>query len=129
MQLTLIKNTDVSATQAYRIARTVYAQTHASSLNLVEAMTSMIKNISDKYERNITDVISDETLFPKTDVADVPATNRGFQMCVRVAQRMLMGGLPDTCHGATRFHHADFMPDWAITRGYIADVDGILFYL
>ena len=129
MQLTLIKNTDTSATLAYRIARTVHEQTGASSLQVVEAMTSMIKNIADKYQRDILDVISDKTLFPNIKTDCVPASSRSFQMCVRVAQRMLCGGLQDVCCGATRFHHADIIPDWAIARGYIADIDGILFYL
>lgn len=129
MQLTLIKNTDTSASLAYRIARTVHEQTGASSLQVVEAMTSMIKNISDKYQRDILDVVSDNTLFPSVKTDCVPASSRSFQMCLRVAQRMLCGGLPDMCCGATRFHHADVIPDWAIARGYIADIDGILFYL
>lgn len=129
MNLTLITNVDSSATLAYMIARTVYTQTNAVSLQLVEAMTSMIKNIADKYDRDIADVIRDKRFFPETDSANVPASSRGFQMCLRVAKRMLAGGLSDSCFGATRFHSADTLPDWAIARGYIADIDGVLFYL
>jgi hypothetical protein len=129
MQLTLIKNTDLDTTLAYQVARTVYSQTRASSLSAVEAMTSMIKNISDKTGMSIPDIIKDNTLFELTDTAYVKANNRAFQMCVRVAARMLSGGLPDSVFGATRFHFADSMPDWAVARGYIADVDGLLFYL
>ena len=55
--------------------------------------------------------------------------NRALQMCVRVVARMMHGSLPDRCFGAIRFHHTDEMPDWATSRGYIADVDGLLFYL
>lgn len=129
MQLVLIKNTDDTATLAYRVARKVYAQTQASSLVAVEAMCSMIKNIADKTGVKITDIIQDENIFPKTCVESVPANSRAFQMCVRVAKRMLQGSLPDMVFGATRFHFACDMPKWAIARGYIADIDGLLFYL
>ena len=50
MQLRLIKNTDMDATLSYRVARVVYEQTGAETLRVVEALTSMIKNISDKIE-------------------------------------------------------------------------------
>ena len=129
MQLVLIKNTDSTATLAYRVARTVYAQTQASSLVAVEAMCSMIKNIADKTGLDIENIIQDKNIFTKTDINGVPANSRAFQMCVRVAKRMLFGGLPDTVFGATRFHFACDMPKWAIARGYIADIDGLLFYL
>jgi len=26
------------------------------------------------------------------------------------------------------FHHANTMPDWAVARGYVADIDNLLFY-
>ena len=58
-----------------------------------------------------------------------PVTSRKFQMCLRVAQRMLSGGLCDACFNATRFHYSNEMPSWSIARGYIADIDGMLFYL
>ena len=116
MQLKLIKNTDMSATLAYRIARIVYEQTGAETLHVVEALTSMIKNLSEKTGVEISKIISDKTIFSDenkmVDTADC-INNRKFQMCVRVASRMLSGGLPD----------------WAIARGYIDDVDGLLFYL
>ncbi len=129
MQLTLIKNTDANTTLAYQVARTVYSQTGASSLIAVEAITSMIKNIADKTGMNISDIIKDKDLFQPTNISWVDANDRGFQMCVRVAQRMLRGGLPDCVFGATKFHFADDIPDWAVARGYIADIDGLLFYL
>ncbi len=136
MQLTLIKNPDVSASLAYKVARVVYAETKAISLTVVEAMTSMIKNISDKNGIDIATVITDKEIFDVLDEKsdrfqelNVHASNRNFQMCLRVAQRMLMGGLDDTCWGATKFHRADDLPQWAIARGYIADIDGFLFYL
>ena len=138
MQLTLIKNPDTSGTtnMAYKIARVVYAQTGGVSLPLVCAFTSMIKNLSDASGVTISNLICDKTIFPALSDSDVnhvrlhvPAQNRAFQMCVRTAYRMLMGQLPDSCYGATKFHYVDEIPAWATSRGYIADIDGILFYL
>lgn len=136
MQLTLIKNTDTSATLTYRIARIVYAHTCAKSLPLVEAFSSMIQNMSNKSGVDILEIISDKNIFdaldsrsPRNSYMNVSADNRGFQMCVRTVRRMLMGGLPDCCNGATQFHYCDVIPDWAVARGYIADIDGVLFYL
>ena len=136
MQLTLIQNPDASASLAYQIARVVFAQTGATSLSLVEAMTSMIKNLSAKTNRSVSSIIRDKTIFDVLDTASphhgrltVPASSRQYQMCLRTAQRMLSGLLPDCCNSATMYHHANILPDWAIARGYIADIDGILFYL
>lgn len=136
MQLTLIKNTDLYATDAYKIARTVYAQTGAVSLPLVEAMTSMIENISKRTGVGVVDVANNKNIFPVLNSEspfhhrlNVCATDSKFQMCVRVASRMLSGGLGDCCYGATCFHNADELPTWAISRGYIADIDDVLFYL
>jgi hypothetical protein len=132
MQLRLIKNTDMDATLSYRVARVVYEQTGAETLRVVEALTSMIKNISDKTGADILNIISDKTIFndeSKVVNSSEYINERKFQMCVRVASRMLTGGLPDSCHGATKFHHANIIPQWAVARGYIDDVDGLLFYL
>ena len=137
MQMTLIKNTSTPNTAlAYKIARVVYAQTGAKSLHLVEAITSMIKNLSVASGIDIANIICDTSIFdvlekssPNHYRISEPATSRAFQMCVRTAQRMLMGALPDTCFGATRFHSSDVIPEWATSRGYIADIDGLLFYL
>ncbi|MBR4891574.1 MAG: hypothetical protein IKZ34_00115 [Alphaproteobacteria bacterium] len=132
MQLKLIKNTDMFTTLSYQVARVVYEQAGAVSLNVVEALTSMIQNLSNKTGVDISCILSDKTLFSdenKIAKTEDCVNSRKFQMCVRVASRMLAGGLPDCCHGATRFHHASYIPDWAIARGYIDDVDGLLFYL
>ncbi len=136
MNFALIHNTDMSAGMAYKIARVVYAESGAQSLCGVEALTSMIKNLSDASGRCFSDLISDKMIFAALSEKScrhermyVQPTNRGFQMCLRVAKRMLRGGLKDSCYGAQRFHHADVMPDWARARGYIADIDGMLFYL
>ena len=136
MQVTLIKNTDTTATLAYRIARTVYAQSGASSLVGVMALTSMIKNLSNKTGRGISDIVNDANIFPvlnpehqyHTRLYD-NANTRSFQMCVRVALRMLKNVLDDYCYGATMFHPSNTLPSWAVSRGYIADIDDMLFYL
>ena len=136
MQITLIKSNDATATLAYRIARTVYAQSGAKSLLGVQALTSMIKNISDKSGRQISDIVCDEKIFPVLSSAHPNherlkdnADTRAMQMCVRVATRMLKGVLDDYCYGATIFHPSDTLPSWATCRGYIADIDDMLFYL
>ena len=120
---------------AYKVARVVYAETGARTLSGVEALTSMIKNLSDISGISISDIVNDSNLFPvlKSNAPNherlfIHASDNAFQMCVRVASRMLRGGLPDACFGAVRFHHSNTIPDWAIARGYIADIDGMLFY-
>ena len=137
MQMDIIKNPDESQIAIYKAARVIYAETFPSSLPAVEALTSMIKNIMMQTEHDLSDVVSDENIFsslnknsPRHEYINTDAkNNRALQMCVRVVERMTRGGLADTCFGATRFHHADEMPDWATSRGYIADVDGLLFYI
>ncbi|MBO5833958.1 MAG: hypothetical protein J6R22_03325 [Alphaproteobacteria bacterium] len=136
MQLTLISNPDASQAPAYQIARVIYAQTNARSLTLVEAFASMIANISRASGLDVLKIVSDKTIFDSLDEASVrhellsvPANDHGFQMCLRTVSRMLAGGLPDCCFGATKFHYSDSIPDWATCRGYIADIDDVLFYL
>lgn len=136
MQLTLISNPDPSQSLAYRVARLVYAETGASSLPVVQAFTSMIANRARGMGVDIESLIGDSELISALNPESafhqrlsVAPSNRGFQMCLRVARRMLTGALPDCCFGATKFHHADSIPDWATSLGYIDDVDGILFYL
>lgn len=136
MQLTLIQNSDQTTALAYRIARVVYAQTVASSLSVVEALTSMINNLSQRSGIPISEIITDKNIFDVLDekseshnLLNVYADNRAFQMCVRVATRMLSGGLCDSVFGATRFHHVSTIPVWAQSLGYIADIDGLLFYV
>lgn len=120
----------------YKIAHVVYAETGAKSLRVVEAMTSMIANIAVTTGRTVLDIVSDENVFdalnPKSSryqYLHVNENGAGFKMCVRTALRMINGTLPDCCYGATRFHRAEVLPDWAIARGYIADIDDVLFYL
>ena len=60
---------------------------------------------------------------------NVSVSDKKFQMCLRVVQKMMRGDLRDNVFGATNFHHANIMPQWAVSRGYIAEFDDILFYL
>lgn len=136
MNLKLIKNPDESRKLMYQIARVVYAETSASSLTGVEALVSMINNLSRATGKGFAQIISDTDMFEslseksvRHDSLKVAPTTRGFQMCLRVVSRMLSGGLPDMCRGAIRFHHGDVIPTWAQARGYILDVDDLLFYL
>ena len=135
MQFKLLEMQNESIALAYAIARVVYAETLAKSLRVVEALTSMISNVAKRDNRNIKDVIQDKTLFESLNresnrhkFLDIDASRHDFQMCVRVAQTMMHGHLPDMCNHATRFHRDENLPAWAVARGYIADLDGILFY-
>ncbi len=136
MELNIISNPDVTQCPAYKIARVIYAETYMPTLPAVEAMASMISNIAKQSNRDVVDVVDDVDIFgavdsksPRHKYMNVSVSNRAFQMCVRVAKRMLRGVLPDKCSGATRFHRADELPAWAMARGYIADIDGLLFYI
>lgn len=129
MQFELIQNTDTESVAVYKVARVVYNETGAKSLPLVEAFTSMIMNIARAGNVSPVDVICDKQIFMARDNNDVCAASREFQMCVRTVRRAMRGNLPDSVFGATRFHWACDMPGWAVARGYIADVDGMLFYL
>ena len=135
MQMKLIRNPDELQLGAYKIARVVYAETYMPTLASVEALASMINNIVKQSNRDAVDVVTDKNIFsslndnsPRHKYLSVVANDRAFQMCVRVVNRMLHNTLPDSCFGATRFHRADEMPQWALARGYVADVDGLLFY-
>ena len=136
MPLEIIKNPDESQIAVYKAARVIYAETFPNSLPSAEALASMIKNIMMQTKRDLIDIVSDKNIFDSLNLnsprhkyldADIK-NNRALKMCVRVVERMIHGGLPDTCFGATRFHHADEMPDWATSIGYVADIDSLLFY-
>lgn len=135
MQMEIIEAHDETTTLAYTVARIVYAETLAKSLRVVEALTSMIFNAANHDIKNIKRVISNSQMFEslknestRHEFLSVDALRRDFQMCLRVAKTMLRGNLPDTCCHATMFHRAEFLPSWAVARGYICDIDGILFY-
>lgn len=135
MQLEITSVSCETMALAHSIARVVYAETGGRSLRVVEALTSMISNSAQKNNQPIREVISNKMLFEslnsdsiRNSELNVNANKREFQMCVRVAVRMLHGKLPDMCCGATLFHRTELLPNWAVARGYIADIDGILFY-
>ena len=135
MQMEIIEAHNEMMTLAYAVARIVYAETLAKSLHVVEALTSMIFNAAEHNIKNIKRVISDSQMFEslqsestRHEFLSIDASRRDFQMCLRVAKTMLHQNLPDTCHHATKFHRVEFLPSWAVARGYICDIDGILFY-
>lgn len=136
MQITLIENPDDTKIVPYKIARIVYAETLASSLAVVEAMASMIYNIHIKYGKSFEDIAKDNNIFDslnqesnRHEYLNISASDKKFQMCLRVVQTMMRGNLCDSVFGATKFHHDDIIPDWAMARGYIAEFDDLLFYL
>ena len=117
------------------VARIVYAETLATSLRVVEALTSMISNATKNNYHDIAKMLRDKNIFESINIESqrhkylcVDTSRRDFQMCLRVAIRMLHGNLGDACNHATMFHRAELMPQWAIARGYVADIEGILFY-
>jgi hypothetical protein len=135
MHLTLIKNPDDGRAAAYKLARVIYAETGARSLAAVEGLASMIRNLCIASKRELTDIAGDKNIFeclhdasPRHDALLIDANARPFGICLRVVMRMMRGDLPDSVDSATQFHHADAVPDWAVARGYVADVDGLLFY-
>ena len=140
-QLVLIKNpddTNPDDTQitVYKLARIIFAETGATSLQIVEAMASLIYNIHIKYNKSFKDIANDKDIFdvldeksPRYQYLDIDADNRKLQMCVRIIKTMMRGNLQDSVFGATKFHHMDVIPQWAIARGYIMECEDILFYL
>ena len=136
MELTLIKNDDQAKINIYRLARAIYAETHAGSLAAVEGLTSMVRNLCSKYERPVSDVAVDSDVFECLNRESarykdmfVSSADPKFQMCLRTVKRMMTGYLPDSVHGAVRFHRIDQSPDWALHIGYIAEIDDLTFYL
>ena len=136
MQLNVIENYDDSQKLSYKLARIVYAETLAKSLIAVEALSAMIYNIHKKYDKSFEDIADDTDLFDslsekslRHQYLEVPANDRKFQMCLRVVKNMIRGFLNDNVYGATKFQHVDVMPDWATSRGYIAEYEDMLFYL
>lgn len=135
-QLVLIKNPDDTQITVYKLARIIFAETGATSLQIVEAMASLIYNIHIKHNKSFKDIANDKDIFdvldeqsPRYQYLDIDADNRKLQMCVRIIKTMMRGNLQDSVFGATNFHHMDVIPQWAIARGYIMECEDILFYL
>lgn len=136
MQLTLIKNCDDTQIVSYKLARIIFAETGAVSLPIVEAMASMINNIHIKFDKSFESISKDSDLFEclnpeslRHQNLNIDAKDRKFQMCLRTVKTMMRGNLRDTVFCATKFHHANIIPDWAMARGYISECEDILFYL
>jgi len=136
MQLTLITNNDDTQIVSYKLARIIFAETNAETLKLVEAMASMIYNIHIKFGKSFESISNDVNLFEclnkessRHQNLKVDANNKKFQMCLRIVKTMMHGNLDDSVFGATKFHHANVIPDWAMSRGYISECEDILFYL
>ena len=136
IQFNLIKNTDDTQRNIYKIARVIYAETCGQSLRVVEALASMIANGARTNNQSELDFIMTSGLFESLDkhskhhdLLKVNANARTFQMCVRVTDKMLKHNLPDCCFGATKFHRNEFNPSWSVARGYILEMDGLFFYL
>ncbi len=136
MQLVLIKNPDDTQNISYKLARIIFAETKGVSLQSVEAMAAMIHNIHIKYGKSFEDIATDKNIFDSLNhfssrkkFLSVDINDRKFQMCLRVVKTMLHGHLRDCVFGATKFHHTDTMPQWAIARGYIFECEDILYYL
>ena len=136
MQLPLIKHQNDFNPDVYKIARVVYAETCAQSLRVVEALASMIANGARANNQSELDFVMESGLFESLnkksthhDLLGVNTNARTFQMCARVVDKMLKHNLEDCCFGATKFHRTEFNPSWSIARGYILELDGLLFYL
>lgn len=133
--LTLVINDDETKITLYRLARIVYAETRASSLRAVEALASMIGNLCVKSARPLSEIATDDRVFEslRKDSARqrdlfVDSARPEFQMCLRAVRRMMSGRLADSAIGATRFHRAEHLPEWAVACGSIAETDGLFFY-
>jgi hypothetical protein len=136
MHLVLIKNPDESKIIIYKLARILYAETHASSLCAVESLASMIRNLCISSKKKLEDIAADAAFFEslnknsiRHDNLSIDSSRREFQMCLRVASRLVRGEIPDTVFGATKFHRADNLPQWAVARGSVYEIDGLSFYL
>ena len=136
MQLTLINNNDDTQIVSYKLARIIFAETGGVSLSVAEAMASMINNIHVKYNKSFESISKDDDLFeclkPKSSRhqnLNIDANDRKFQMCLRTVKTMIRGNLPDTVFGATKFHHSNIIPSWAMARGYISECEDVLFYV
>ena len=136
MQLVLIKNPDDTQRISYELARIVFAETDGNSLASVEARSSMIYNIHVKFNKSFEDIVNDKDIFDvlnenssRHEKLKAFVDDRRFQMCLRVIKTMMHGNLQDKVFGATKYHHSDVIPDWAMSRGYITECEDIIYYL
>jgi len=127
--LRLFVNNDDATIATNRLARCVYAETLASSLAAVESLCVMIRNTG----RPLAEIALDKSVFESLDRKSVrhkhllvDHADPKFEMCLRAVKNM--PHLPDNIRGATRFHRADELPEWARSIGSIAEADDLLFY-
>lgn len=135
--MTLIKNEnyDDDKTTLMKLAKIIYAETRASSLQSVESLASMIANLCKNSLRPLKSITDDKSVFEclnnnsshHSDLL-IAENDPKFQMCLRVTKRMANGYLSDLVLGATSFHREDCAPEWATTRGNVVEIDGLLFY-
>lgn len=136
MQSKIINNRDTYQSDVYKIARVIFAETCGQSLRVVEALASMIENGARANNQTEIDFVMQSGLFESLDkhsknhdLINVSPDARAFQMCIRVTDKMLKHNLEDCCFGATKFHRTELNPSWSIARGYILEMDGLLFYI
>lgn len=68
-------------------------------------------------------------LLARTGVATTPASIGPLpEACRRIAARAMAGSLPDCSRGATRWHDAAVLPQWAVGEPPVAELGGLLFY-
>jgi hypothetical protein len=131
-KLKLFVNDDLKSIAEHRLARCVYAETLGSSLLAVESLCVMIENAN----RPVGEIAEDEEVFESLKRNSgrhkhllVNHDDPKFQMCLRAVKKIRRGVLTDNIFGATRFHRSDVMPDWAVSVGSVAEIDGLSFYL
>ncbi|MCL2629511.1 MAG: cell wall hydrolase [Alphaproteobacteria bacterium] len=132
--LTVEDNQDLSRRTLYRLARIIYAETHAV-LPDAEALASMIANLR-RANSALEDISEDADLFECLNKkserhADllIRYDSRELQMCLRTLSRALSGVLKDSTRGAVRFHRAQLLPDWATSVGSVSEIGNLHFYI
>ena len=135
MEITLIKNDDDNQITAFKLARIIFAETGGHSLRAAEALASMIYNLHKSTNRELSEIITDKEIFEclnknstRYSLLTSDINSRGMQMCVRIVQRLSKGRIQSDIMNTTRFHREDLSPDWAALLGYVAEIDGLLFY-
>jgi hypothetical protein len=96
----------------------------------------MIANIRKKQGRDLTELSEDPNAFECLNRASgrhadllIRYESPALQMCRRTLQRALTGVLPDGVRGATRFHRAELLPEWATAIGSIHETPNLHFYI
>jgi hypothetical protein len=130
-ELKLFVNDDDESIAECRLARCVYAETLAASLPEVEQLCAMVRNTGRPpaeiaEDRGVFESLAKESSRHAALLADF--RDPGFQMVLRTVRRMKAGLIVDKIYGATRFHRADSLPDWATSLGSVAEIGSLSFY-